>query len=76
MKDDNDALFVCNDGPIKGVNTFFQLEPLSEVLEITNPRHTKSRISTRTKLDFRLKTSLRQKLLDKPARRISSGMVK
>ena len=52
--DDDDELFLGNGWPTKGVKTYFQMEPLSEILTIANQRQAASTIWTGTESEFRL----------------------
>ena len=52
--DDDDELFLSYGWPTKGVQSYFQLELLSEILTISNLRHAESRIWICAEPEFRL----------------------
>ena len=52
--DDDDELFLWYGSPTKGIQPYFQPEPLSEILTIANLRHVASRVCTCAEPEFRL----------------------
>ena len=52
--DDDDEMFLWYGWPTKGIWPYFQPEPLSEILTITNLQHAASRIWTCAEPKFRL----------------------
>ena len=52
--DDDDELFLCYGWPTKGIWPYFQLGPLSEILNMANLRHAPSRVWTCAEPEFRV----------------------